>query len=214
MLLYVCACCWHGPQHFDRVRPLGTDLCGAGSCERGYPVSQLFVSMPAMQVDRVWDRKGLLYNPYMANMPTRRQYYLMQRLLRTDVVSLLEDCNGQWAGTRCMGDRACGDESAVPHKGPLAGPLKMFIARKPHPTGIKLYCPADATWGYVVNMYLYTGAWGTLRRYSTAAGNFDAKNIMKLWPSLLHEGTVLCADSFWGPTDWQRNWPQARGHSS
>ena len=50
-----------------------------------------------MQVDGVWDRKGLLYNPYMANMLTRHQYYLMQRLLRTDV-SLLEDCNGQWGG--------------------------------------------------------------------------------------------------------------------
>ena len=48
-----------------------------------------------MQVHGVWDRKGLLYNPYMANMLTRRQYYLLQRLLRTDVVSLLEDCNGQ-----------------------------------------------------------------------------------------------------------------------
>ena len=48
-----------------------------------------------MQVDGVWDRTGLLYNPYMANMLTRCQYYLLQRLLRTDVVSLLEDCNGQ-----------------------------------------------------------------------------------------------------------------------
>ena len=28
-----------------------------------------------MQVDGVWDRRGLLYNPYMANMLTRRQYY-------------------------------------------------------------------------------------------------------------------------------------------
>ena len=54
-----------------------------------------------MQMDGVWDRKGLLYNPYNANMLTRRQYYLLQRLLRTDVVSLLEDCNGQWAGAWC-----------------------------------------------------------------------------------------------------------------
>ena len=105
-----------------------------------------------MQVEGVWDRKGLLYNPYMANMLTRRQYYLLQRLLRTNVVSLLEDCTGQLAGAWCMGDGACGDESVVPHKGMLAGPLKMFIARKPHPTGIKLYCLVDATWGYVVDM--------------------------------------------------------------
>ena len=97
-----------------------------------------------------------------------------------------------------MGGGACGDESVVPQQGMLAGPLKMFIARKPHPTGIKCYCLADATWGYVVDMYLYTGVRGRLRRYGTAAGNFDAKNIMKLWASLLPEGTVLCADSFFG----------------
>ena len=44
-----------------------------------------------MQVDEVWHHKGLLYHPYMANMLTRRQYYWLQKLLRTDVVSLLED---------------------------------------------------------------------------------------------------------------------------
>ena len=57
---------------------------------------------------------------------------------------------------------------------------------------------ADATWGYAVDIYLYTGATATLRRYGTAAGNFDAKNIMKLWASLLPKGRVLCADSFFG----------------
>ena len=95
--------------------------------------------MPPLHVDGVWDRKGLLYNPYMANMLTRRQYYLMQRLIRTDVVSLPEDCHGQWAGAWCMGGGACGDESVVPHKGLLAGPLKMSLVRTPHPTGIKLW---------------------------------------------------------------------------
>ena len=36
-----------------------------------------------------------------------------------------------------VGGGACGHESVVPHKGLLAGPLKT-----------------DATWGYVVVMYL------------------------------------------------------------
>ena len=70
----------------------------------------LFGMVRPMQVEGVWNRKGLLYNPYVANMLTRRQYYLMQRLLHTYVVSLLEDCDGQWAGAWCMGDGACGDE--------------------------------------------------------------------------------------------------------
>ena len=84
-----------------------------------------------MQVDGVWDRKGLLYNPYMANVLTRRQYYLLQRLLRTDVVAtgIL-----QWPMAGSVVHWGWGDESVVPHKGMLAGPLKMFIARKPHPT--------------------------------------------------------------------------------
>ena len=149
-----------------------------------------------IKVNRVWDRKGLPYNPYMTKRLRPRQCYLMQRLLRTDVISLLENYNSQWAGAWCMGGGACGDESVVPNKGMLARPLKMFIARKPHPTGIKLYCLADATWGYVVDMY--TGARGTLRRYGTSAGNFDAKNIMRLSASLLPEVTVLCADCFLG----------------
>ena len=96
-----------------------------------------------------------------------------------------------------MGGRACGAEFVALHKGVLAGPFKMFIACKPHPTGIKLYCLVDAALGYVVDMYLYTIVRGTLRRYGPAAGNL-AKNIMEWWASLLSEGTVLCDDSFFG----------------
>ena len=79
-----------------------------------------------MHVDGVWDRKGLLSNHYMANVLTRRQYNLIQRLLRTDVVSVMEGYNGHWMGAWRMG--GCGDELMVPHKGLLAGPLEMFIA--------------------------------------------------------------------------------------
>ena len=101
------------------VRPMQVD----GVWDRkGLLYNPYMANVRPMQVDGVWDRKGLLYNPYMANMLTRRQYYLLQRLLRTDVVSLLEDCNGQWAGAWCMGAGACGDESVVPHKGMLASP--------------------------------------------------------------------------------------------
>ena len=93
---------------------------------------------------------------------------------------------------------ACGNESVVRHKGIRAGPLRVFIARKPQSTGIKLYCLADATSGYVVDMYLYTGRRGHLRRFGNSAGNFNAQHIMTMWACLLPSGTVFCADSFSG----------------
>ena len=68
----------------------------------------------------------------------------------------------------------------VSDKGIRAGPLRMFIARKPHSTGIKLYCLADATSGGVVEMYLYRGRRGHLRRFGNGARNFNAQQIMTM----------------------------------
>ena len=93
----------------------------------------------------------------------------------------------------------------VPHKGIRAGPLRMFIARNPHSSGIKLYCLADATSGYVVDMYLYTGRRGHLRRFGNSAGNFNAQQIMTMWAGLLPCGTILCADSFFGSHELARD---------
>ena len=76
----------------------------------------------SMEGDRVWDRKGLLYDPYMANILTRRQYYLMQPLSCTDVISLLEDGNGEWADASQIGGGGCRDEPVAPHKGLLPSP--------------------------------------------------------------------------------------------
>ena len=165
-----------------------------------------------MQVDGIWERDGLLYNPFMAQLLSRKQYYVLRRNIRPDVVELLEECNGQWAGAWRLGGAACGDECVVPHQGILAGPLRMFIARKPHSTGIKLYCLADATSGYVVDMYLYTGRRGHLRRFGNSAGNYNAQQIMTMWAGLLPSGTILCADSFFGSHELARDLV-AEGHA-
>ena len=83
----------------------------------------------------------------------------------------------------------------VPLKGIPAGPLWMFIARKPYSTGIKLNCLADATSGYVMDMYLYTGRRGHLWRFGNTASNLNAQPLMT---SFLPSGTILCANSFFG----------------
>ena len=158
-----------------------------------------------MQVDGIWEREGLLYNPFMARLLSRKEYYVLRRNIRHDVVELLEECNGQWAGAWRLGGAASGDESVVPHKGIRAGPVRMFIARKLHSTGIKLYCLADATSGYVVDMYLYTRRRGHLRRFGSSASNFNAQQITTMWAGLLPSGTILCADSFFGSHELARD---------
>ena len=158
-----------------------------------------------MQVDGIWERDGLLYNPFMARLLSRKEYYVLRRNIRPDVVELLKECNGQWAGAWRLGGAACGDESVVPHKGIPAGPLGMFIARKPHSTGIKLYCLADATSGYVVDMYLYMDRRGHLRRFGNSAGNYNAEQIMTMWAGLLPSGTIVCADFLFGSHELARD---------
>ena len=140
----------------------------------------------------------------MARLLSRKEYYVLRRNIRPDVVELLEECNGQWAGAWRLGGAACGDESVVPHKGIRSGPLRTFIARKPHSTGIKLYCLADATSGYVVDIYVYTGRRGHLRRFGNNAGNFSAQQIMTMWAGLLPSGTILCVDAFFGSHELAR----------
>ena len=70
------------------------------------------------------------------------------------MVDLIEAVSAHWAAAWTMGGAPTGDETLVPHTGLRVGPLKMFIVRKLHNTGIKLYCLADAGTGYIVVVYL------------------------------------------------------------
>ena len=147
-----------------------------------------------VQVDGIWDKKHLAYNKYMASLLPRSMYYRLQKLLRTDVTDLLEDCNSVWSAAWYIGGAVCGDEAIVPHTGGRCMGLPHYIARKRHATGIKLYVLADNTGGYVVDIYLYTGRWGKVRRLESCAGNFDAKRIVGLWSRLIPPGTVFVAN--------------------
>ena len=133
-----------------------------------------------MQVDGVWDRDALVYNAYVAHVLSRGQYYDLHKHCRLDVVDRIEAVSAHWAAAWTMGAAAMGDETLVPHKGLRAGPLKMYIVRKTHNTGMKLYCLADAGTGYIVDWYLYTGRRGVLRRHGCAAGHLNAGQLMAI----------------------------------
>ena len=42
-----------------------------------------------MQVDGIWEWDGLPYNPFMARLLNRKEYYVLRRNIRPDVVELL-----------------------------------------------------------------------------------------------------------------------------
>ena len=96
------------------------------------------------------------------------------------------------------GWRGQGDETLVPHTGLTAGPLKMYIVPKPHNTGIKLYCLADAGTGYIVVVYLYTGHRGVPRRHGCGADNLNARQLMAMRSTQLLAYTVLVGGLFFG----------------
>ena len=151
-----------------------------------------------MQVDGVWDRDGLVYNAYLARLLFRGQYYDLHKHCRPDVVDLIEAVSAHWAAAWTMGGAATGDEILVPHMGLRASPLKMYIVRKPHNTGIKLYRLANAGTGYIVDVYFYTGRRGVLRRHGCCAGHLNARQLMAMWSTQLSAYTVLVGDSFFG----------------
>ena len=61
---------------------------------------------------------------------------------------------GLLGGQSGGGGGGTGDETLVPHTDLRVGPLRMYIVRKLHNTGIRLYCLADATSRYIVDVYL------------------------------------------------------------
>ena len=124
-------------------------------------------------------------------MPIQHGWY-------TDLGDLIEAVSAHRAAAWTMGGAATGDETLVPHTGLRAGPFKMYIVRKPHNTGIKLYCLADAGTGYIVDVYLYTGCRGVLCRHGCGAGNLNARQLMAMRSKQLPAYTVLVGDSFFG----------------
>ena len=72
------------------------------------------------------------------------------------------------------------------------------MVRKPHNTGIKFQCLVDASTGYIMDVYLYTGRRGVLRLHGCGAGNLNARRLMCMWSTQLPAHMVLVGESFFG----------------
>ena len=154
------------------------------------------------RIDDVWDKESMHYNAYMAELfPSRRQFYVLQRLADPDADALIELCTMHWQGGWELGDVVCGDETVVPHKGLFV--IRQFIPRKPHSTGVKLYALCNAQSHYIWHVYLYRGAAPRVGPESRSrfAGHYNAFEIVQLWNDVTPPGKVLVADSFFGSHD-------------
>ena len=154
------------------------------------------------RIDAVWDKESMHYNAYMAELfPSRRQFYVLQRLADPDADALIELSTMHWQGGWELGDVVCGDETVVPHKGLFV--IRQFIPRKPHSTGVKLYALCDAQSHYIWHVYLYRGAAPRVGPESRSrfAGHYNAFEIVQLWNDVTPPGKVLVADSFFGSHD-------------
>ena len=57
----------------------------------------------------------------------------------------------------------------------------------------------------MLDIYLYTGRRGHLRRFGNSAANYNAQQIMTMLAGPLPSGTILCADSFFGSLELARD---------
>ena len=103
-----------------------------------------------MQVYGIWNKSHLAYNKFMGSLVPREIYYRLQRLLRTDVMDLIEECDTALSNPWEIGRAVREDEAVVPHTGGRCLGLRQYIACKPHSIGI-LADNGGGGGGYVFN---------------------------------------------------------------
>ena len=108
-------------------------------------------------VDDVWHPTSLRYHEGLASLLSRQEYYSIDRHSNCISADLLEAMNAHWSRLWVWGLAATRDESIVPHKGKQAGPMRMFIPRRPRSTGIKLFVLADSVHPFVTDIFLHAG---------------------------------------------------------
>ena len=151
------------------------------------------------RVDDVWHPTALCAHKGLASLLTREEYYKIHRLSNCGTAELLEAINAHWSSLWVWGWAAAGDESIVPHKGKRAGPMRQFIPRKPHSTGIKLYVLGDSVHPFITDIFLYAGKRvRVFRDHPQVAGPRTAREMVHRWADLLPNRTAIVCDSYFG----------------
>ena len=151
------------------------------------------------RVDDVWHPTALCAHKGLASLLTREEYYQIHRLSNCGTAELLEAINAHWSSLWVWGWAAAGDESIVPHKGKRAGPMRQFIPRKPHSTGIKLYVLGDSVHPFITDIFLYAGKRvRVFRDHPQVAGPRTAREMVHRWADLLPTRTAIVCDSYFG----------------
>ena len=86
-----------------------------------------------------------------------------------------------------------------PTKRKRAGPMRQFIPRKPHSTGIKLYVLGDSVHPFITDVFLYAGKRVRIfREREQVVGPRTAREMVHRWVDLLPNHTAIVCDSYLG----------------
>ena len=151
------------------------------------------------RVDDVWHPTSLCHHEGPASLLSRQEYYSIHRHSNCSSADLLEAINAHWSQLWVWGWAAAGDESIVPHKGKRAGPIRMFIPRKSHSTGIKRFVLSDSVHPFVTDIILHAGKRVRIfQGRENVAGPRTAREMVHRWVDLLPSRTALVCDSYFG----------------
>lgn len=149
------------------------------------------------RVDDIWDDQAFQYHPNLSRLLKRPRYYKLLKHANVDVCILVKWCSAVWSDCWIPGEAMAGDEMLVPFKGHSAGPIRQYIPRKPHNTGIKLYALVDSMNIFCIDLYLYTST-AVIEHPTSHSGALGPRGIVQHWHAHLPPKVVLLCDSFFG----------------
>jgi hypothetical protein len=115
-------------------------------------------------------------NPYLAGLMGQVQFRRVMRHMNFPVDQAIADLSVAFKAAWEASGFLSGDETIVPHRGRKSVAIRVYVPRKPHPTGIKLFLVADAEGWYTYDILLYTRKLA-MGRPNRNCGNFTPDDV-------------------------------------